>query len=263
MWAATKNLQRRDTRYITRQSSRGTKKKPICYISDYKILSRLSSCSVKFSTKYTQPFCAFHLLICIFSTRCKMIISVCNSMSLLKSHYPIIIREVSLCFLFLCKTPPATFSISGKVTLNPSHIGLAGVTMILSGNANATTLTDAGGNYSFTGLAPGIYTVPPSRGGYRFGPPEKKKNRVLEADVTGINFNAMVIKKTAPGAMFGGFLNVPSDPGTTVQVMGVAVNTTSVNAGRPLRADRTYPVVADGVTLKPRAATNPTALVLP
>ncbi len=162
-----------------------------------------------------------------------------------------------------CKTPPATFSISGKVTLNPSHSGLAGVTMTLSGDANATTVTDASGNYSFTGLAPGMYSVTPSRSGYKFGPPERKKTRILAADVTGVNFNAILIKKMAPGAATGGSLNIPSDPETTVHATEFVVNTTSVNAGRPLGTSPTYPALADGVTLNPRAATNPTALVLP
>jgi spore coat protein A len=162
-----------------------------------------------------------------------------------------------------CKTPPATFSISGTVTVNPSHSGLAGVTMILSGDANATTVTDAGGNYSFTGLAPGIYSVTPSKTGYRFGPPEKKKVRIRAADVTGINFNGNADKKMAPGVSVGGSQNVPSDQGTTVQVMNFAANTAPVNAGRPLAASPTDPVLADGLTLNHRAATNPNALVLP
>jgi hypothetical protein len=44
----------------------------------------------------------------------------------------------------------ATYSISGKVTSNGS--GLSGITMALSGASTATAITDASGNYTFTGL---------------------------------------------------------------------------------------------------------------
>jgi predicted phage tail protein len=71
---------------------------------------------------------------------------------------------------------PATYTISGMVTYTivlgpgPVVLGLAGVTMTLSGAANATTTTDASGNYSFTGLANGSYSATPSSTGYYFTP---------------------------------------------------------------------------------------------
>ena len=62
----------------------------------------------------------------------------------------------------------ATHSISGTVTSGGSP--LAGATMSLSGSAVATTTTDAAGNYAFTGLANGSYTVTPSKAGSTFVP---------------------------------------------------------------------------------------------
>jgi len=67
---------------------------------------------------------------------------------------------------------------------------------------------------------------------------------------------------TAPDAPFGGFPDVAADPSTTGQVMEFVVNTTAANAGGPLGASPTDPVMADGVTLNPGAATLPQDLVL-
>ena len=56
---------------------------------------------------------------------------------------------------------PNTFSISGQVTYDSSPV--SGVTVNLSGTTNAAVLTDAFGNYQFSGLAEGgNYSVSPS-----------------------------------------------------------------------------------------------------
>ena len=55
-------------------------------------------------------------------------------------------------------TAVPTYSISGTISPNGS-----GTTVTLSGAASATTTADASGNYSFTGLANGSYTVTPSK----------------------------------------------------------------------------------------------------
>ncbi|GAB6082748.1 multicopper oxidase domain-containing protein [Desulfuromonas carbonis] len=68
---------------------------------------------------------------------------------------------------------------------------------------------------------------------------------------------------TAPDAPFGGFPDVPADPSTTGQVLQFVVNGTPANAGGPLGASPTDPVLADGVTVNPAAATDPTLLALP
>lgn len=86
-------------------------------------------------------------------------------------------------------TPQAAssiYSISGTVT-GTKGAPLAGVTMTLSGAAAGTISTDTAGNYSFTGLANGTYTVTPSAVGYRFSPAYKNVT-VSGANVTGVNF---------------------------------------------------------------------------
>lgn len=79
------------------------------------------------------------------------------------------------------------YSISGQVTSNSS--GLSGVTMTLSGASTATTITDASGNYTFTGLDNGSYTIIPSIAGITFSP-DSSAQTVGGADITGINFTA-------------------------------------------------------------------------
>lgn len=72
----------------------------------------------------------------------------------------------------VCGTPPpaATYTISGNVffdanyngTLNADEPGLAGTQITLvdaSGATVATTVSDASGSYSFTGIIPGSYSV--------------------------------------------------------------------------------------------------------
>jgi subtilisin family serine protease len=61
------------------------------------------------------------------------------------------------------------FTISGRVT-DANGAG-APATIFLSGGGNAVTMPDAGGNYSFTGLAAGLsYTVTPSHPNYTYAP---------------------------------------------------------------------------------------------
>jgi len=61
------------------------------------------------------------------------------------------------------------YIISGTVTSGGAV--LPGVTITLSGTSSGTATTDANGDYSFTGLADGSYTVTPSLTGYTFTSP--------------------------------------------------------------------------------------------
>jgi hypothetical protein len=57
----------------------------------------------------------------------------------------------------------------------------------LGGAASATVTADGSGNFSFTGLANGNYTVTPSRSGYTFSPASQSVT-VNGANVTSVNF---------------------------------------------------------------------------
>jgi hypothetical protein len=60
-------------------------------------------------------------------------------------------------------------SVSGRITAGGS--GLSGVTVTLG---SLTTTTDANGNYSFSNVPDGTYTVTPSLTGYTFNPVPNK-----------------------------------------------------------------------------------------
>lgn len=74
-------------------------------------------------------------------------------------------------------------SISGGV----SGTALSGVLIKLSGAATASTTTDASGNYSFTGLANGSYTVAPAATGIIFRPASSVVT-LSGANISGNNF---------------------------------------------------------------------------
>ncbi len=80
-----------------------------------------------------------------------------------------------------------TYSISGKVTL--SGAAFSGVTVVLSGASSATATTDAGGNYTFNGLANGSYTISPAKTGYTFTPSSSAQT-INGKSVTAAEFNA-------------------------------------------------------------------------
>ena len=84
-----------------------------------------------------------------------------------------------------------TYSISGAVKDSFSGKGIAGVTIALTGaDKNITTTTDKKGNYSFSSLGNGSYTVTPGKTGYTFSPESRavtvKGADVIERDFTGI-----------------------------------------------------------------------------
>jgi hypothetical protein len=80
-----------------------------------------------------------------------------------------------------------TYGISGQATLTGS--GLSGVTMALSGVSSGNAITDASGNYAFTGLDNGSYTITPSKTGFTFSPTSSSQT-VSGANITGVNFIA-------------------------------------------------------------------------
>ena len=81
-----------------------------------------------------------------------------------------------------------TFSIAGTVTSSGS--GLAGVLMTLSGSGSATAMTDAAGNYLFSGLVNGNYNVIPATAGFNFTPISSAQI-ITGTNITGVNFNAV------------------------------------------------------------------------
>jgi len=85
--------------------------------------------------------------------------------------------------------PATTYSISGRVTLTPGGSGLAGVSVGLVGASVASQTTDASGNYTFTGLSSGNYTLRPNRTSYAFTP-DSRPLRIVSGNLTGNDFTA-------------------------------------------------------------------------
>jgi hypothetical protein len=59
--------------------------------------------------------------------------------------------------------PPPVGQLTGKVTDSATGAAISGVTVTLAGT---TTQTDSSGNYGFTGITPGSYTVTFAKAGY-------------------------------------------------------------------------------------------------
>ena len=95
----------------------------------------------------------------------------------------------------LSGTAPATYSISGKVSGDTT----SGVAMSLTGAATASATTDSSGNYSFSGLSNGSYTVTPSKSGYTFTPSSLSVT-ISGANQAGKNFTATAV--TGPTTLF-------------------------------------------------------------
>ncbi|HLZ92903.1 MAG TPA: carboxypeptidase regulatory-like domain-containing protein [Candidatus Acidoferrum sp.] len=82
-----------------------------------------------------------------------------------------------------------TYGISG--TVSPAASG-SGATVSLSGGGSGSATADANGNYAFSGLANGSYTLTPTKNGFTFTPPNQTVT-VNGANVTSINFTAQAV----------------------------------------------------------------------
>jgi len=85
------------------------------------------------------------------------------------------------------------FSVSGNIS--PSSAG-NGTSVALSGPSSASTTANSSGNYSFSGLTNGTYTITPIHSGYTFTP-NVQNFSIDGSDVSGINFTAVPSTPTA------------------------------------------------------------------
>ena len=83
-------------------------------------------------------------------------------------------------------SPVGTWSITGSIS--PAANGSA-ATVSLSGSATTSTTADSTGNFAFSGLTNGNYTVTPSKSGYVFNPTSQPVT-LNGANAAGINFTA-------------------------------------------------------------------------
>jgi Cna protein B-type domain. len=116
--------------------------------------------------------------------------------------------------------PIPTWTISGTVT------GGGSATVSLTGAATKTATADGSGNYSFTGLLDGSYTVTPTKSGYTMSPASQPVS-VSGANVANVNFTAQPI----PTYSISGTISpTPLGAGATVTLSGGATGTTTTDA---------------------------------
>ena len=115
-----------------------------------------------------------------------------------------------------------TFAISGTIT--PAASG-AGAIVVLSGAASGSTSADASGNYTFTGLSNGSYTVTPSKSGFSFTP--TSQTVVLNGSGGTANFAAQMLPTFS---ISGTITPATLGTGVTLNLTGGATMTTSTDA---------------------------------
>lgn len=98
--------------------------------------------------------------------------------------------------------PAPTYTISGAVTAAVSGAGLQGIGVELTGAASKSATTDASGNYSFTGLSTGAYTVAPTSANVANFSPSTGSVMVNGSNVTNENFSAVEVAAIAAGVTF-------------------------------------------------------------
>ncbi len=116
--------------------------------------------------------------------------------------------------------PTTTYSISGTL----SGAAAAGATVALSGAATATTTADSSGNFAFSGLANGTYTVTPRASGGNFSPASQNVT-INNGHALGLTFTSSTQSYTLSGTISGA-----GGASATVNLTGAATATTSANA---------------------------------
>lgn len=128
-------------------------------------------------------------------------------------------------------SPAATFvvydpwRVQGRVTRG--GVGLAGVTVTMTGSGSGTAITDANGFYNFFAVPDGTYTLAFSRAGYAFSPPSINTT-VSGGHQLGLDTTATLLAIYAiRGRVTMGASGVP---GVTVGVTGDAVGSATTDA---------------------------------
>jgi hypothetical protein len=166
-------------------------------------------------------------------------------------------------------TTPATWSLGG--TISPAA-DASGATVALSGSASASAPVDLNGNYTFTALADGTYTVTPVKAGFVFTPASQSVI-INGANATGINFSvqaqtaAPTVSITSPlnGDTATGTISVTAAASDAIGVSGVQFRLDDANLGvevltAPYAVSWDTATVADGTHTLTAVARNTSGL---
>ena len=149
---------------------------------------------------------------------------------------------------------PDGLSLSGQVTSGSS--GLAGVIITLSGSDQGIATSDAAGNYVFSGLGNGSYTLTPSLNGYIFTPSSRAQT-ISNANIGGVNFIAT--PSTLPTFTLSGTVTSAGNSlsGVIMTLSGAGSATATINAvgnylfGGLVNGSYTVTPAAPGFTFNP------------
>lgn len=92
----------------------------------------------------------------------------------------------------------ASYQVGGTI----SGLGGSSALVELSGNISASQQADASGNYVFSGVSNGSYTITPTSPGNAMTPANQSVT-VLDGDVTGVNFSSASATYTISGTISG------------------------------------------------------------
>jgi SdrD B-like protein len=126
------------------------------------------------------------------------------------------------------------------------NAGVAGALVTLSGAASATATADTIGNYQFSGLAAGSYTVTPSLSGYTFAPSSHGEG-VTTANILNVGFVATLTSDSLAISTIDSRISPNSSlnqTGTQVNVVGTlsALPPVDSRASVPVDSRVTKPV---------------------
>ncbi|MCL1971540.1 MAG: hypothetical protein FWG57_00935, partial [Endomicrobia bacterium] len=92
-----------------------------------------------------------------------------------------------------------SYSISGKVSMQVSGVGLSNIRVEVTGGTDTVAVTDFGGNFVIPGLSQGdSFEIVPKAGGFTFIPPSRKFTDLRES-IVGQNFSAIKETYTVTG----------------------------------------------------------------
>src|SRR6185503_14171575 len=146
-------------------------------------------------------------------------------------------------------TAVSTLTVTGNVT--PAGLSV-GTVMTMTGGATATV--DSSGNYTFTSVANGTYTITPSKPAFTFSPASQSVT-VNGANVSGVNFTA------TPITISGTVTPAANGAGTTINLAGPTSGTMLADAAGAYSfgalGDGTYTVtpVKTGFSFTPASRT--------